>query len=76
MFTHRHYSRQVDEVLYLKFTQHDDLAELLLNTGNRELVYTEFSDGFWSAWPQAPNQLGLALMRTRERMRSEMANNA
>jgi predicted NAD-dependent protein-ADP-ribosyltransferase YbiA (DUF1768 family) len=62
----------VDEVLYEKFIQHEDLRNLLMSTGNRELVYTEFSDGFWSASPQAPNQLGMALMRVRSRIRSEL----
>ncbi|EIN11037.1 hypothetical protein PUNSTDRAFT_51607 [Punctularia strigosozonata HHB-11173 SS5] len=61
---------KVDEVLYLKFTQHPELGNLLLSTGNRELVYTEFSDGFWSAGAQTANRLGLALMRVRERMRN------
>jgi predicted NAD-dependent protein-ADP-ribosyltransferase YbiA (DUF1768 family) len=63
----------MDEVVYLKFRQHDDLRTLLLNTYPAELVYVESGDLFWGGdgAGDGMNELGKSLMRVRERLRSE-----
>jgi len=38
LFTHEYMSIQMDEALYHKFTQHNDLRAELLATGDAELV--------------------------------------
>ena len=65
----------MDDVLHQKFRQHSDLRNLLLNTGNAELIYAEVTDPFWGEGPagQGENQLGKALMRVRERLRQEVS---
>ena len=62
----------MDEVLYLKFRQHNDLRTLLFNTYPSELVFVEPGDPFWGdgAGPGL-NELGKSLMRVRERLRIE-----
>ncbi|KAF8464201.1 DUF1768-domain-containing protein [Russula ochroleuca] len=62
----------MDDVLYLKFLQHDDLRTLLLNTYPADLVYVETGDPFWGDGAGAGmNELGKSLMRVRERLRNE-----
>jgi predicted NAD-dependent protein-ADP-ribosyltransferase YbiA (DUF1768 family) len=62
----------MDEVLYLKFSQHADLRALLLSTNPAELVYVEPTDPFWGDGAGiGMNQLGRSLMRVRERLRVE-----
>ncbi|CEH16154.1 hypothetical protein CBOM_06021 [Ceraceosorus bombacis] len=66
------------ETLLLKFTQHSSLRELLVQTGEAELVEANPSDAFWgSGAPEGStaqglgrNQLGKSLMRTRETLLS------
>ncbi|KAI0300495.1 hypothetical protein B0F90DRAFT_1629754 [Multifurca ochricompacta] len=62
----------MDTVLYEKFTQHRDLQEKLLSTGNRELVEDSPDDIFWGIGRdgQGRNELGKALMRLRGRLRA------
>jgi predicted NAD-dependent protein-ADP-ribosyltransferase YbiA (DUF1768 family) len=60
----------MDEVLYLKFSQHGDLRAMLLNTFPAELVYVEPRDPFWGVGPGiGMNELGKSLMRVRKRLR-------
>jgi ribA/ribD-fused uncharacterized protein len=61
------------EVLYLKFRQHPNLRDLLLNTGRADIIYAEPSDAFWGEGVagQGTNQLGKALVGVRERLRAE-----
>ena len=62
----------MDDVLYLKFRQHNDLHRLLLNTYPADLVYVESEDPFWGDGAGAGmNELGKSLMRVRERLRIE-----
>jgi len=64
----------MDVVLQAKFTQHEDLREKLLETGNRELIEDSPDDVFWGIGRdgQGRNELGKALMRLRERLREYM----
>ena len=63
----------MDDAMYLKFRQHNDLYTLLLNTYPAKLVYTEFSDPLWGGDGEGVgmNELGESLMRVRERLRIE-----
>ncbi|TFK46916.1 hypothetical protein OE88DRAFT_1637477 [Heliocybe sulcata] len=65
----------MDEALYLKFTQHPDLRDQLLNTGVADLIYAEATDPVWGEGTlgQGMNHLGIALRRLRERLRAELA---
>lgn len=63
-------------VLHAKFTQHDDLRELLLSTGSARLIETATVDNevnrLWGEVNgQGRNMLGVLLMELRERLRSE-----
>jgi len=61
----------MDTVLRAKFTQHGELREKLLGTGNRELIEDSPDDVFWGIGRdgQGRNELGKALMRLRGRLR-------
>lgn len=74
--------RVVEQGQYLKFGQNADLKKVLLDTGGREIVETSPNDRVWgigfnteeaegreSEW--GDNRLGKALMRARERLRTE-----
>lgn len=74
--------RVVEEGQYLKFKQNERLRQVLLGTGQREIVETSPNDRLWGIgwnteeaedhleeWGQ--NKLGKALMRARERLRQE-----
>ncbi|THH05199.1 hypothetical protein EW145_g4965 [Phellinidium pouzarii] len=65
--------RKMENVLYLKFVQHPELRNLLLNTGLADLIYAEANDSFWGegALRDGANELGRALMRVRARLRDE-----
>ncbi|KAF8273495.1 DUF1768-domain-containing protein [Lactarius quietus] len=62
----------MDMVLHAKFTQHDDLRQKLLGTGNRELIEDSPNDVFWGIGRsgEGRNELGKALTRLRGRLRS------
>ena len=62
----------MDEVLYLKFCQHDELCALLLGTYPAELIYVESGDAFWgNGAGDGMNELGNSLMRVREWFHAE-----
>ncbi|TRM64443.1 hypothetical protein BD626DRAFT_491843 [Schizophyllum amplum] len=65
----------MDNALRLKFTQHLDLREELLQTGTAELVEDSDKDAFWGVGHdgRGRNELGKALMRLREALRKEDA---
>lgn len=60
---------QLEDVLYLKFQQHPDLRDLLINTGSVDIIYIEAKDNFfrWGPTGDGSNELGKALMRVRQR---------
>jgi ribA/ribD-fused uncharacterized protein len=51
-----------------KFTQHEDLRQMLLATGDAELIEDSPSEPFWGVGPDAngPNWAGRVLMEVRE----------
>jgi len=55
------------KALLLKFTQHEDLKRMLLDTGDLTLIEDSPIDSFWGVGPdgRGQNQLGIALMRIR-----------
>lgn len=61
------------EVVYAKFTQHADLKETLLSTGNSKLVEHTANDNYWADGGDGSgkNMLGIILMEIRERIRKE-----
>ncbi|KIK57331.1 hypothetical protein GYMLUDRAFT_172805 [Collybiopsis luxurians FD-317 M1] len=64
---------KMDETLYHKFTQHSDLMQELLATGNAELVEDSDKDAFWGigADGRGRNELGKALERLRAQFRGD-----
>ena len=76
----------VEEGNYFKFNQNEDLKEVLLESGNREIVEASPDDRIWgigfksdeaegneAKWGN--NGLGKALMRVRDRLRKERLAN-
>lgn len=65
----------MEDVVYLKFTQHPDLAARLLATGETELVEgNTWGDCFWgfdTRTQQGQNHLGKILMQVRSQLRQE-----
>lgn len=67
------------EVLHAKFTQHEDLKNLLLSTGNARLVEAGRTDNAVNrTWGEVNgkgrNMLGVLLMEVREEIRSQEAS--
>ncbi|KAF8890344.1 DUF1768-domain-containing protein [Mucidula mucida] len=62
---------KMEETVFLKFTQHEDLKDELLRTGNAELIEDSPVDSFWGVGSDGKgrNELGKALMRIRDRIR-------
>ncbi|KAG7089293.1 hypothetical protein E1B28_010991 [Marasmius oreades] len=62
---------KMDIALQLKFTQHPDLKQELLTTGNAELVEDSDKDAFWGIGHDGSgrNELGKALERLRSQLR-------
>jgi ribA/ribD-fused uncharacterized protein len=60
------------EAVLAKFTQHDDLREVLLGTGESEIVEHTSKDRYWGDGGDGSgrNMLGVILMRVREELRS------
>ena len=60
------------KALVAKFTQHDDLCQLLIGTGKRTLVERSPYDTFWGDGGNGSgkNQLGKLLMEVREELKS------
>ena len=61
----------MDKALRAKFTQHTELAELLLSTGDEPLVEHTSNDAYWGDGGDGSgkNKLGHSLMRLREALR-------
>ena len=61
----------MDQVMYLKFIQHDNLRTLLLNTYPAKLVYVDPHDRFWGVDRAGigRNKFGKSLMGVREVLR-------
>jgi ribA/ribD-fused uncharacterized protein len=59
------------EVVVAKFTQHDDLREILLGTGDAKIVEHTEKDRYWGDGGDGSgqNRLGQILMRVREELR-------
>jgi len=59
------------EAVLAKFTQHDDLRALLLETGDAKLIEHTDNDAYWGDGGDGSgkNMLGIVLMRVRERLR-------
>jgi N-glycosidase YbiA len=60
------------EALWAKFNQHDELAELLLGTGDAQIVEHTTNDLYWGDGGDGAgrNRLGALLMEIRDRLRS------
>lgn len=65
--------QKMDEALWYKFTQHLDLQQELLATGDAELVEDSDKDSFWGigADQRGRNELGKALERLRAKLRED-----
>ncbi|KAF8869895.1 hypothetical protein CPB85DRAFT_1356184 [Mucidula mucida] len=61
---------KMEEIVYLKFTQHPALKTELLATGNAQLVEDSPYDSFWGIGGNGTgrNELGKALMKVRDRL--------
>ena len=61
------------EVVLAKFTQHEDLRELLLSTGDATLVEHTENDSYWGDGGEGSgrNMLGRILMSVREELRRQ-----
>ena len=61
------------EAVLAKFTQHDDLRAILLDTGDAEIVEHTTNDRYWGDGGDGSgrNKLGEILMEVREELRSE-----
>jgi hypothetical protein len=61
------------EVVLAKFSQHDDLREILLATGEAELVEHTTNDSYWGDGGDGSgeNKLGKILMSVREELRKK-----
>jgi len=59
------------QVCLAKFSEHEDLAQVLLSTGDEELVEDSPIDSFWGRGPNwdGENALGKVLMRVRDALR-------
>jgi ribA/ribD-fused uncharacterized protein len=55
-----------------KFTTHGDIRQILLGTGDEEIVEKALHDSYWGSGPDGKglNMLGKILMETRDRIRS------
>ncbi|KIJ69838.1 hypothetical protein HYDPIDRAFT_171815 [Hydnomerulius pinastri MD-312] len=64
--------KTMEEVLYLKFKQHQNLRTLLLTTGLADIIYAD-ANSYWGegALGEGANELGKALVRVRDRLRQE-----
>jgi ribA/ribD-fused uncharacterized protein len=60
------------EAVLAKFTQHADLQEILLGTGDAKIVEHTEKDGYWgdAGDGSGQNRLGQILMQVREELRS------
>lgn len=65
--------RVMMDALRAKFTQHDDLKEILLGTGDAKLVEHTEKDSYWGDGGDGTgkNRLGYLLMQLRDELRAE-----
>ena len=58
----------MEEALYVKFTQHEELLLMLLATATRNIIYHHKSDDLWGdgGYGEGQNQLGVLLMGLRK----------
>ena len=65
------------QALDAKFTQHEDLRQLLLSTKPRNIVYHKRSDDYWGDGGDGSgeNQLGKMLMQLRKLFRKGASDN-
>ena len=61
------------EALMLKFSQNEDLKQMLLETGDAELIEHTEEDSYWGDGGDGSGQnvLGKLLMKTRENLRGD-----
>jgi hypothetical protein len=61
------------EVVLAKFTQHTEIREILLGTGDALLIEHTENDNYWGDGGdgQGKNMLGKILMQVREKLREE-----
>jgi predicted NAD-dependent protein-ADP-ribosyltransferase YbiA (DUF1768 family) len=66
----------MEEVQMAKFTQHPELAEKLVATGDAKLTYNnECGDTYWGVFNgEGENNLGKVLMRVRARLAEGQAS--
>jgi len=66
-------TERMEEVLYMKFTQHDDLRAELVSTHPAQLVWASPRDSYFGAGPNGKgrNELGRLLMHVRDRLKAE-----
>ncbi|KAH8096614.1 hypothetical protein BXZ70DRAFT_326627 [Cristinia sonorae] len=62
---------KMEEALYHKFIQHESARRILLATGQKSLIFSEYDDAFWGDGPvgQGLNHIGHILMRIRDQLR-------
>jgi N-glycosidase YbiA len=61
------------DALFAKFTQHEDLRELLIGTGDAKIIEHTANDDYWGDGGngQGRNMLGRLLMEVRSKLREE-----
>lgn len=61
----------MEKAVFLKFNSHSDIREVLLSTGNEEIIEKTSNDYFWGCGEDGSgvNMLGKILMNTREKLR-------
>ncbi len=66
----------MEEVVYAKFTQNPEIKQVLLSTGDSELVEHTENDSYWGDGGDGSgkNMLGKILMKVRERIKNEIGN--
>ena len=66
------------EAVLAKFQQHDDLREMLLSTGDADIVEKTTRDYYWGCGNKGTgkNMLGIILMEVRETLQQEDAEEA
>lgn len=66
-------SLQMEQVLYLKFTQHEQILRELVATSPAPLVWTSQHDPYWGAGPDGKgrNELGKLLVKVRDKLKEE-----
>ncbi|KAG8894364.1 hypothetical protein FRB99_001320 [Tulasnella sp. 403] len=64
----------MEEILYMKFSQHPDLRHELVSTAPADLVFASPADPFWGIGQdhRGRNELGNALVRVRNRILHDM----